>query len=114
MAKDDYPVIAYQVLAYLYHCLKGGLPVEASMLQADGKLFQINERYWAFILTALCGEGFITGLKTTPVYGRPYPLIDDLEGLMITPRGIEYLSENSWMQKTKDLLKDAKSILPFM
>lgn len=50
MAKDDYPVILYQVLAYLYNCLKKDIPVEEEYLEAQGKLFRINTNYWRFVL----------------------------------------------------------------
>ena len=46
MAKDDYHVIAYQVLSYLYQRLKKGLPAEPVMLSANGGLIKANERDW--------------------------------------------------------------------
>lgn len=42
MAKDDYYVIVYKILAYLYIQLKKGEAVEPEMLMYDGTLFQIN------------------------------------------------------------------------
>ena len=33
MAKDDYHVIVYQVLAYLYQCIKKGESVESKNLE---------------------------------------------------------------------------------
>lgn len=45
MAKDDYHVIVYQVLAYLYQCLKKGAPIEANNLEHNCKYFQINKKY---------------------------------------------------------------------
>ncbi len=35
MARDDYHVIVYQILAYLYQCLKKGEAVEAAALEAN-------------------------------------------------------------------------------
>ena len=51
MARDDYHVIVYQILAYLYQCLKKGNPVDISMLK-PGSLFlkELNEHYWAYII----------------------------------------------------------------
>lgn len=37
-----------------------------------------------------------------------------LENAQITPKGIEYLTDNSFMEKAKNLLKDVKSIVPFV
>ena len=51
MARDDYHVIVYQVLAYLYQCLKSGNPVDVSMLEPGSILLkQLNEHYWAYII----------------------------------------------------------------
>lgn len=44
MAKDDYFVIVYKILAYLYMRLKSGEEIEAEMLMYDGSLFQINKK----------------------------------------------------------------------
>ena len=35
MEKDDYHVIVYQILSYLYQRLKKGEPVDASMLAPE-------------------------------------------------------------------------------
>ena len=48
MAKDDYHVIAYQILAYLYQRLKKGEEVDPSALRSNGGLIRANERYWAY------------------------------------------------------------------
>ena len=43
MAKDDYFVIVYQILAYLYRKLKDGEPVDPDMLHHDSSILKINE-----------------------------------------------------------------------
>lgn len=44
MARDDYHVIVYQILAYLYQCLKNGSPVDVFMLEPGSILLkQLNE-----------------------------------------------------------------------
>ena len=48
MAKDDYYVIVYKILAYLYMKLKSGETVEPEMLMYDGELFNINRKYWVY------------------------------------------------------------------
>lgn len=35
MAKDDFHVIVYRILAYLYHRLKNGEPAEPEMIRHD-------------------------------------------------------------------------------
>lgn len=62
MAKDDYHVIAYQVLSYLYQRLKKGLPAETVMLSANGGLIKANARYWAYIIWNMQKEGYIEGV----------------------------------------------------
>lgn len=114
MAKDDYPVILYQVLAYLYNCLKKDLPVAEEYLEAQGKLFRINTNYWRFVLYNLQKDGYICGLIMTKVRGEKYPMISDIEQAEITPKGIEYLTENSFIHKAKEMLKDTKAIIPFV
>lgn len=114
MAKDDYFVIVYQILAYLYQCLKNDIPVDVKVLMPRGKLFSINDNYWKYIITNMYEQGYITGLTMTKVFGGDYPIISDLERSQITPKGIEYLCENSLLEKAKKLLKDIKEITPFI
>ena len=42
MAKDDYHVIVYQILSYLYRRLKKGEHVDAAMLAPESPLFKVN------------------------------------------------------------------------
>ena len=114
MAKDDYEVIVYQILAYLYNCLKKDLPIEVGYLEAQGKLFTINTRYWNFILVNLFNDGYIEGIHLKEAWGEKYPLISNLENIGITPKGIQYLTDNSFIQKATELLKDVKGIVPFI
>lgn len=50
MAKDDYFVIVYQILAYLYQRLKKGENVDPKALSYDSPLLKINKCYWAYII----------------------------------------------------------------
>lgn len=111
MAKDDYHVIVYKILAYLYMQLKAGAAVNQEMLEARGKLFDIPESYWQYIFNALYHEGYITGAKVEP-WGTGEIIV--LTECQITPRGIEYLTDNSLMEKVKAFLKDIKDISPFI
>lgn len=113
MAKDDYHVIVYQILAYLYQCLKRGVMVEAKNLEHNCKYFQINQNYWVYILYHMQEDGLIKGLSFIDIDGMELPYPADLECCRITPRGIEYLCDNSFMEKAKQFLKDIKEIVPF-
>jgi len=113
MAKDDYHVIVYKILAYLYSCLKKGENPEKEYLLCDGALFNINHTYWLYIIENLANEGYIEGLSNIRV-GNGYYLNDQLPYCRITPRGIDYLCDNSFISKAKEFLKSVKDIAPFI
>ena len=70
MAKDDYYVIVYQILSYLYRSLKEGTEVNPKMLTFDGYLFKINERYWLYIIKNLINDGYIDGCQVAIVWKK--------------------------------------------
>lgn len=113
MAKDDYFVIVYQILSYLYVKLKAGEVVDGQMLKHDSQYLHINERYWIYIITNMLEMGLITGPVITTTWGNEI-IISELDRTQITPLGIEYLCENSFIEKAKNFLKDAKAIVPFV
>ena len=100
MAKDDYPVLVYQILSYLYQCLKTGK--------------EINPRYWAYILYNLQKYSLVEGITFADIDNLRYPHPLNWENCMITPMGIEYLTDNSFLSKAKEFLKDTKAIVPFV
>ena len=113
MAKDDYHVIVYQILAYLYMQLKNGEPVDGAFLRHNSQYLGINERYWEYVIENLLNEGLIRGITITKTWGneRTVTCLNDAE---ITPAGIEYLCDNSFISKAKEFLKDIKAIVPFV
>lgn len=113
MAKNDYYVIAYQILAYLYQSLKNGDDIETDMLRPNSRLLQVNERYWSYIIYNLSAEGYIDGVCFVPLNGQRFPYVAKLDECMITPKGIEYLCENSSIKKAFHYLKEIKEIVPF-
>lgn len=115
MARDDYHVIVYQILAYLYQRLKKSEPVNPDMLMCDSPLFKkpIGRPYWSYIIYMLQDEGLITGVTFTELDGLNIPYATSLDGCMITPAGIEYLCDNTFMEKAKSFLRDIKEIAPF-
>ena len=99
MAKDDYFVIVYQVLKYLYDTLKQGYQPDPDKLTAD--YLGINRYYWGYIIQSLLDEGFIKGVKIIPT--KDGLVASRFEGMQITPKGIQYLFDNSLMEKVKDI-----------
>lgn len=113
MAKNDYHVIVYRILLYFYACLKGGEDVDPKRLDGIAIAAGANERYWYYILCSMLDYGFIAGAVRVEVdntFDRAY----SLEGARIMPRGIEYLTDNSFMAKVRKFLKEAKDIAPFI
>lgn len=113
MAKDDYYVIVYKILAYLYVQLKRGEPIDEKMLSHDGKLFQINRDYWIYIMEHMLKQGFIEGITITKPWGAD-TIVNNLGNCRITPEGIGYLCDNNMLEKAKIFLKEVKEITPFI
>lgn len=117
MAKDDYHVVVYQILSYLYMQLKKGSTVDTLYISSDSPYYRINEKYWEYIIRNLCQDGYIEGVSVKVQHytdGQTEVQIYGLDECQITPKGIEYLSDNSFMNKAKEFFKDAKSIVPFV
>ncbi|MDR2977549.1 MAG: YjcQ family protein [Streptococcaceae bacterium] len=103
MAKDDYFVVAYKILTYLYQCLKRGDKPEDSALTATA--YQLNESYWQFIVESLVNECYLDGVTDVSIIGgERHTFTHDLR---ITPKGIGYLMvmDNPFMKKVENALK---------
>lgn len=113
MARDDYYVIVYQILAYLYQQLKKGADVDPKKLAHDSNFLSINKKYWQYIMINLLNERYIKGIIVEETLDGVLEVYN-LEECQITPKGIEYLTENSTIEKAKNFFKDIKEIVPFM
>ena len=89
--------------------LKNGENTNPDFIKNDGFLFKINERYWTYIIVHLLKDGYIEGVNVTKVFGNEV-IISDIENCQITPKGIDYLCNNSLFEKTKCFLKEIKDI----
>ena len=107
MKKDDYFVIAYKILAYLYECLKAGEAPDMNIISADA--LEINEKYWKCIMTSLFDEGRITGGKYASF---PNEFFIGVRNPQITEKGIVFLQDNSSIEKAKRFLMEIKAIVP--
>lgn len=88
MEQNDYYVIVYKVLSYLYEELKASNKTDLTQLRKNLNI-EIGDLYWCFILNSLYDKEFIkcyTGVK-----------ID----IMITINGVEYLLNDSNMEKVE-------------
>lgn len=108
MAKNDYYVVVCRILAYLYACLKSGVPPQEE--EISPKKLDIEPKYWLYIIENLQNDGYITGVHIGKLLGR-MPTVKMID-LQITPAGITFLQENSSVNKAKEFLKTLKEIIP--
>lgn len=113
MAKDDYFVIVYNILSYLYKCLKNDEMVDENMLIESSPLININHRYWVYVFTNLVNEGYVDGVLYQKYINGNETFIN-LGKCMITPKGIQYLFDNNLFEKAKKVVKDIKEMTPFL
>ncbi|MGY3820762.1 YjcQ family protein [Ligilactobacillus salivarius] len=105
MAKNDYYVIVYRVLMYLYNCLRQDEVVDMQKLTPE--YLRINQRYFEYIFDTLNDEGLILN--------KAY--YEDMLGkhlesdIMISPKGISFLHENSTIDKVKKSVKGIAVII---
>lgn len=95
------------------------MDINPKMISINSDYFKVNDqelnkRYWAYIIYNMHHIGLISGVVFADIDNlkHPYPL--NWDDCMITPLGIEYLTDNSILSKARDFLKDAKSIVPFI
>lgn len=109
MAKDDFHVVVWQILSYLYTQLKKGADIEAECISADSPYYTIDEKYWAFIMESMSDKGYIKGIRIKHInYGNGnYGIrINELEKCKITMDGVEYLVTDRLMEKVKAMYFD--------
>jgi hypothetical protein len=111
MAKNDYFVIVYKVLTYLYACLKSDASPDMEVLTAEN--FSIGPRYWHYIILNLYQDGYITGVQIMDFHAAPEPTARVQPNIQITPKGLMFLDENSTLQKVKGFAKDIAAFKPW-
>ena len=109
MAKDDYFFLVCKLLRYLYKCLKNNLRADWSIVAPNSKDFPVCEEYFTYILSHLLADGYIEGLVEVRQIGGSIQF-KETSGLKITPKGIEYLEENSKMKKVIEIAGSAIEI----
>lgn len=102
MAKDDYHFLVFKILTYLYGCMQCKFPFEKIVfLKRIISDNDVAEEYVTRILQDMQEDGLIKGLVFKKTWGNEYLLVNDYEDMKITPKGIQYLHENSMMEKVK-------------
>ena len=111
MAKDDYDVIVFKILTYLYAVLKGKEVFTKEKYDiAIGKK-NINEQYLHRIYKLMSDEGLVEELAFTRAWGSVViPLFDESD-MMITAKGIHFLEENDKMKAAGRFLSDKADVI---
>lgn len=111
MAKDDYDVVVYKILVYLYACLKGKIVFNKEVFyKTIGKEY-INEAYLYKIYKMMADEELIENLTFAKAWGNDFMLISDEEEMQITVKGIHYLKDNSKMKEVGKYLLETVDII---
>lgn len=106
MAKDDYHVIVYKILLYLYAVLKRKIVFDKKSFDAVLSKSTTSEEYLMDVIRMMQDEGLIKGACFTKVWGHEYVMASDISEITITPAGIAYLEENTMMKKVGSMLKE--------
>ena len=106
MAEDDYDIIAYRILVYLYACKKREIIYDDTTFDTTVRK-DVNEDYFMDVLRMMQDEGFISGLSFTKAWGNTYILISDIADTEITAEGVHYLENDNKMKRAGNILKDA-------
>ena len=112
MSRDDYHVIVCRILVYLYSCLKNGEKPSLEYLKYNSEDFPVGKDYWQYIWSHIFNDGYIEGVELISIMGESMKAVKLTESVSITPKGIEYLQENTPMKKAMSFLKDLKETIP--
>ncbi len=108
MAQDDYFVVAYRILSYLYECFKSGEQADPEFF--GPKALGIGNGCWCNTMESMSDKGYIKGISViNSIGGSPSIKIVNVK---ITQDGIEFLQDNSKIAKAKAFLKTVKDIVP--
>lgn len=102
MARDDFEVIAYKILAYFNECTKAGKRPQAEDFCCSCEMFQIPESYWIVIMRELLKKGYLSGIHEVQEGQTVGFKVEP--GAAITLDGVEYLKSNSLIAKAREML----------
>lgn len=111
MAKDNYDVVVYKVLLYLYACLKRKAVFDEATFRKTVGGDAVNDDYLDDVLHMMSQEGLIKGMAFTKAWGSTYMAISDPSDMKITVKGIQYLQDNDKMKKVENFLLESCDIV---
>lgn len=104
---EDFRTI-YKILSILQKSMDYEV-VDIRRLSTDN--LGITESKRKVLLGMLLKNGYVEGFQVIQYIGDQAPNIEGLEGIRITLKGLEYLEENSLMQKAARLAKGIAEVL---
>ncbi len=104
---NDFKLI-YRILKYLQLSLDIDEP-DFSPISADA--LGMTQAKWSRIMKMLANDGFICGLCIVDVNNAPYPFVQITKSTSLTLKGMEYLEENSLMQKAAKIAKGVVEVI---
>ena len=111
MAKDDYGIVLFKMLTYLYGCMKRKYSFDICTFNAVISKQNISDEYLSEILFMATDEGLIEGLVFAKAWGNNKIIANDLSEMRITSAGIRYLNDNSKMKEIKEYLKSIPGLI---
>lgn len=99
------PVLFCKILIYLYKVLKGKKERDEYYIQPFTKDFPISEDYLQTVLIELQEKGYIRNLDYKVAFGGDVVYFN-YNNIKITYDGVEFLRENSTMQKIDSLVNN--------
>lgn len=104
MASDDFEVLAFKILSYLYRCMKNGKKADIAALR---QLVGCNEAYFGAVVRSLQSKGYVEGFAFDGFSGVVIdsPSLAAMSDPAITMDGAIFVSENSRMRKAKDFAR---------
>ena len=102
---DNFKII-YRILRYLEKAMDYD---EADIDFISASRLGISEQRWTAIMEMLVKEGYIVGIGVKRSAGGDVCL--SISDIRITMKGLEYLQENSLMQKAANVVKGIAEII---
>lgn len=110
MARDDWDVVSYKILAYYLAWTQGKIVFnDKSLRDIAGK--DITDVYFEKVLRSLVEAGYIEGITYTRMWGNTYTVVSDLSDGNITAEGARYINDNSRMKQAEKVAIEAGGMI---
>ncbi len=105
MKSNSYARVAFKILKYLNGCYENGLDANGDKLNA--RMLEISDQQFYQTMKMLSDDGYVKDVRFRNVLNRS-------RNWHITSQGIQYLEENSLMQKAYKVVKEDDDWLTLM